>query len=106
MTLPTGGHIPPPVNMRRGQGCLLFLTRQERRSAQHCGDVLSPFMLRPIQGDQMSWGAGLSGLKSGQTGHPGQILISLFFHQETTDYILQCKPYLIFIIHIYVYAYI
>lgn len=105
MTLPTGGHIPPPVNMRRGQGCLLFLTRQEQRSAQLCGGALSQFMLRPIQGDQMSRGAGLSCLKLGQTGHPGKILISLFFHQETTDYIFQCKPYLIFIIHIYVYAY-
>ena len=84
MTLPTGGHILPPVTVRRGQGCLLFLTRQQHRSAQLCGSVLSPFMLQHIQDDQMSQGAGLSGLKSGQAGHPRQILISLFFHQETT----------------------
>ena len=28
MTLPTGGHIPPPGYRRSGQWCLLFLNRQ------------------------------------------------------------------------------
>ena len=65
MTLPTGGHIPPPGYRRSGQRCLLFLNRQQHRSARLCGGVLSPFMLQHIQGDQMSRGAGLSDLKSG-----------------------------------------